>query len=55
MKITENEVEVVEHQSVIGPLLLLLLLLFFLFAAVGRVLFFCHQRPQTSSAQEDTG
>lgn len=54
MKITENEVEVVEHQSVIGPLLLLLLL-FFLFAAVGRVLFFCHQRPQTSSAQEDMG
>lgn len=53
MKITENEVEVVEHQSVIGPLLLLLL--FFLFAAVGRVLFFCHQRPQTSSAQEDMG
>lgn len=34
MKITENEVEVVKHQSVIVPLLL------FLFAALGRTLFF---------------
>lgn len=34
MKITENEVVVVKHQSVIAPLLRLLLL--FLFAAVGR-------------------
>lgn len=51
MKITENEVEVVKHQSVIAPLLLLL----FLFAAVQCALLFRHQRPQTRLAQEDMG
>lgn len=50
MKITENEVEVVKHQSVIAPLLLLLL---FLFAAVGCALLFRHQRLQGCLAQED--
>ncbi len=54
MKITENEVEVVKHQSVIAPLLLLLLLSF-LFAAVWCALLFRHQRPQTGLAREDMG
>lgn len=49
MKITESEVEVVKHQSVIAPLLL------FLFAAMGRALFFCLQRPQGCLAQKDMG
>lgn len=44
MKITENEVEVVRHPSVIGPLLL------FLFTAEGRQL--C---PRVCSSQADTG
>lgn len=53
MKITENEVEVEKHQSVIAPLLLLLLL--FLFATVGCALLFRHHRQQARLEQEDTG
>lgn len=49
MKITGNEVEVVKHQSVIA------LLLLFLFAAVGCVLLFHHQRLETCLDQEDMG
>lgn len=54
MKITENEVEVVKHQSVIAPLLLLLWLLL-LFATVGRALLFRHRRPRSCEAREDAG
>lgn len=47
MKVTENEVQVVKHQSVIAPLLLLLLLFFLL----RRALLF----HQTCLAREDMG
>lgn len=51
MKITENEVEVAEHRSVIAPLLL-----FFLFMAGGRALFFSAiGAPRACLAQEDMG
>lgn len=53
MKITEDEVEVVKHQSVIAPLLLLLLL--FLFAAAECALLLRHQRPPACLAQYDMG
>lgn len=53
MKITENEVEVVKHQSVIAPLLMLLLL--FVFATVGRAVLFHHRHPQACLTQEDMG
>lgn len=49
MKITENEVEVVKHQSVIAPLLL------FLFVPLRRALFFpvIGAREPAYVAQED--
>lgn len=49
MKITENEVEVVKHQSVIVPLLL------FWLATVGRALLFRHRRPRACLAHKDRG
>jgi len=45
MKITQNEVEVVKHQSVIAPLLL------FLFAAVECALLLRLRRPRSCLEQ----
>lgn len=53
MKITQTEVEVVEHQSVIVPLLLLLLLFFV--GGSGVLLLFCHPCQQALLAHEDMG
>lgn len=49
MKITENEVDVAKHQSVIAPIVVVVVVLF-----VGALLF-RHRRPQSCLAQEDMG
>lgn len=54
MRVTGNEVKVVELSSVI-ILLLLLLLFLFCFGAMEYALLFHHQRPQSCLAQQDMG